>query len=129
MSSRSSALAVAVCLGLGPAETVEQACTDTPDAGPDAGPSVLIDAAHHNLIDIVEGHAGWLDEDGFRVWWQGGVLRMGRGRLAVFSDAGILATHDEAAVQEPPWNGRQLQNPQLFLNTLRWLSGEIDPDE
>ena len=62
-------------------------------------------------------------------WSQGGVLRVGRGRLAVFSDAGILATHDEVAAQEPPWNDWQLQNPQLFLNTLRWLSGQIDPDE
>ena len=59
-------------------------------------------------------------------WWQGGALRIGRGRLAVFSDAGILATHNEVAAGEPPWNGWQLQNPQLFLNTLRWLSGEID---
>ena len=62
-------------------------------------------------------------------WSQGGVLRVGRGRLAVFSDAGILATHDEVSVQEPPWKGWQRQNPQLFLNTLRWLSGEIDPGE
>lgn len=62
-------------------------------------------------------------------WWQGGVLRVGWGRLAVFSDAGFLAMHDEVAAGPPPWNGWQLQNPQLFLNTLRWLSGEIDPDE
>jgi hypothetical protein len=59
-------------------------------------------------------------------WSQGGVLRVGRGRLAVFSDAGILATHDEVAVQEPPWNGWQLQNPRLLLNTLHWLSGLLD---
>ncbi len=314
MSPRSAALALVICLGLGPAETVQQESTDTPDAGP----SVLIDAAHHNLIDIVESHAGWLEEEGFRVrtlrqafdresldgvetviislpsaprnavtrpwtrekfarawqppfpsaftadeisvlrewvteggglalvfdhmpvsnaveelaaafgvevanghaydermlrwegdslsrreagsavfrrtdgtlavhpitdgrsvaeridsvalgggaalrpipegrplltlgasfvsllpeapfrfredtprqpiggWWQGGVLRVGRGRLAVFSDAGILATHDEVAAGEPPWNGWQLQNPQLFLNTLHWLSGSLD---
>jgi hypothetical protein len=62
-------------------------------------------------------------------WSQGGVLRVGRGRLAVFSDAGILATHDEVAAGEPPWSGWQLQNPQLFLNAVRWLSGQIDPDE
>jgi hypothetical protein len=30
-------------------------------------PTVLIDAAHHNLIDIVESHAGWLEEEGFDV--------------------------------------------------------------
>lgn len=60
-------------------------------------------------------------------WWQGGMLRIGRGRLAVFSDAGILATADEVAAGEPPWDGWQLQNPQLFLNTLRWLARQIDP--
>lgn len=62
-------------------------------------------------------------------WLQGGTLRVGRGRLAIFSDLGILATHDEVAAQDPPWNGSQLQNPQLFLNTIRWLSAEIDPDD
>jgi len=62
-------------------------------------------------------------------WLQGGTLRVGGGRLAVFSDLGILATHDEVAAQDPPWNGWQLQNPQLFLNTIRWLSAEIDPGE
>jgi len=62
-------------------------------------------------------------------WWQGGVLRVGRGRLAIFSDLGILATQEEVAVGPPPWDEWQLQNPQLFLNTLRWLAGEIDPDE
>jgi hypothetical protein len=31
------------------------------------GPTVLIDAAHHNLIDIVESHGRWLEEEGFRV--------------------------------------------------------------
>jgi hypothetical protein len=62
-------------------------------------------------------------------WWQGGVLRVGRGRLAVFSDLGILATHEEVAEGQSPWDVWQLQNPQLFLNTLRWLAGEIEPDE
>ena len=61
-------------------------------------------------------------------WWQGGVLRIGRGRVAVFSDAGILATPEEVAAGEPPWDGWQVQNPQLFVNTLRWLSDQIDPD-
>lgn len=64
-----------------------------------------------------------------RGWWQGGVLRVGRGRLAVFSDLGILATHEAVAVQPPPWDGWQVQNPQLFVNTLRWLAGAIEPDE
>ena len=62
-------------------------------------------------------------------WLQGGTLRVGRGRLAVFSDLGILATQDEVEALDPPWNGLQLQNPQLFLNTIRWLSAEIDPGE
>jgi hypothetical protein len=62
-------------------------------------------------------------------WWQGGVLRVGGGRLAVFSDLGILATHEEVAAGSPPWDEWQRQNPQLLLNTLRWLAGEVEPDE
>lgn len=62
-------------------------------------------------------------------WWQGGVVKVGRGRLAVFSDLGILATAAEVAAGEPPWDEWQRQNPQLFLNALRWLAGEIEPQK
>ena len=62
-------------------------------------------------------------------WCQGGVLQVGQGRIAAFSDSGILANPNGVATAGPPWDSYQRQNPHLFLNTLRWLLGESDPNE
>ncbi len=55
-------------------------------------------------------------------------MRVGRGRLVVFGDAGILVTPEEPVDFEPPWNVWQKQNPQLFLNALRWLSSQLNKE-
>ncbi len=49
-------------------------------------------------------------------WSGGGVLQVERGRLAIFGEFGIVAG--------PYPEG--LQNLQLFMNTLHWLSGLLD---
>ncbi len=59
-------------------------------------------------------------------WSQGGVLRVGRGRLAVFGETGILVTPDMVANPAKAGRNPQLQNPQLLLNVLHWLSGLLD---
>ena len=59
-------------------------------------------------------------------WSQGGVLRVGRGRLAVFSEHGILVTPDMVANPAKAGKNPQVQNPQLLLNVLHWLSGLSD---
>ena len=54
-------------------------------------------------------------------WSGGGVLRVGQGRVAIYGELGIFATGDRFHERNP-----ELQNPQLFMNTLRWLSGLLD---
>ena len=54
-------------------------------------------------------------------WSQGGLLRVERGRLAVFGELGIFAAGDRFHERHP-----DLQNPQLFLNVVHWLSGLLD---
>ena len=57
-------------------------------------------------------------------WSGGGVLRVGQGRVAIYGELGIFA-----GLAEPQaWAERrpELQNPQLFMNTLHWLSGLLD---
>jgi len=66
-------------------------------------------------------------------WSQGGVLRVGRGRLAVFGDGSILMSPTMAAsVGGGSGAGMDLttadfaQIPRLLLNVLRWLSGGLE---
>ena len=54
-------------------------------------------------------------------WSGGGVLRVERGRLAIFGELGILATRQQLAERHP-----ELQNQRLFMNILHWLSGLLD---
>ena len=49
-------------------------------------------------------------------WSGGGVLQVERGRLAIFGELGIVAGPYPEGVQ----------NLQLFMNTLHWLSGLLD---
>ena len=62
-------------------------------------------------------------------WSQGGVLRVGDGRLAIFGEHGILATPELVAADAANvGNNPQVQNPQLLLNALHWLSGLLDEE-
>ena len=54
-------------------------------------------------------------------WSGGGVLRVGQGRVAIYGELGIFATGAGFHERNP-----ELQNPQLFMNTLHWLSGLLD---
>ena len=54
-------------------------------------------------------------------WSQGGLLRVGEGRLAIFGESGILA-HGPRFEERYP----DEQNPQLVLNVVHWLSGLLD---
>ncbi len=54
-------------------------------------------------------------------WSGGGVLRVGQGRVAIYGELGIFATGDRFHERSP-----ELQNPQLYMNTLHWLSGLFD---
>ncbi|MCH8314434.1 MAG: hypothetical protein IIA64_00540 [Planctomycetes bacterium] len=59
--------------------------------------------------------------EGIGGWSAGGVLRVERGRVAIFGEHGILAEPLAWAERHP-----ELQNPQLFMNALHWLSGLLD---
>jgi hypothetical protein len=64
-------------------------------------------------------------------WLQGGVLRAGQGRVAVFADSGFMTTPQELTQTNPQFSGfvtlmlriLQERNPQLLLNVMHWLSG------
>jgi hypothetical protein len=59
---------------------------------------------------------------------QGAVLRVGRGRVAVFAEAAMFsAQHKGPERVAMGMNAPEAsQNPQFVLNTLRWLAGQLD---
>lgn len=58
-------------------------------------------------------------------WYQGAVLRVGRGRVAVFGEAAMFSAQVDGPKREPfGMNTPEAkQNPQFILNLLHWLSG------
>ena len=56
-------------------------------------------------------------------WSQGGVLRAGQGRVAVFGDVWIVL---EMVGYDGPGPPAEANNPQLLLNVLHWFSGLLD---
>ncbi len=64
-------------------------------------------------------------------WFQGGVLRQGRGRVAVFGEAAMF-TAQLAGPQRRPMGMNSPQAPQnatFLLNLMHWLSGRGPVDE
>jgi hypothetical protein len=61
-------------------------------------------------------------------WFQGAVLRVGRGRVAVFGEAGMFSAQVDGPKREPFGMNTPAakENPQFILNLLHWLSGLLD---
>ncbi len=61
-------------------------------------------------------------------WNQGAVLRVGKGRLAVFGEAAMFSAQVEGPSREPFGMNAPgaKENPQFLLNVVHWLSGLLD---
>ncbi len=61
-------------------------------------------------------------------WFQGAVLRVGKGRVAVFGEAAMFSAQVDGPNREPFGMNTPAakQNPQFILNLLHWLAGLLD---
>ena len=61
-------------------------------------------------------------------WLQGAVLRVGKGRVAVFGEAAMFSAQVDGPNREPFGMNTPAakQNPQFLLNVFHWLSGLLD---
>lgn len=62
-------------------------------------------------------------------WSQGAVVKIGRGRLAVFGEAAMFSAQLAGPDKRPMGmnDPTAKQNPQFLLNVVRWLAGVIEP--
>jgi hypothetical protein len=61
-------------------------------------------------------------------WYQGAVMRVGKGRVAVFGEAAMFSAQLAGPNRQPMGMNAPIaaQNPQFLLNLLHWLSGLLD---
>lgn len=60
-------------------------------------------------------------------WYQGAVMSMGKGRVAVFGEAAMFSAQLAGPNRQPMGMNAPVaaQNPQFLLNVLHWLSGRL----
>jgi len=84
------------------------------------------------IVSFTPTHFWWnkADTTGIPVtgWYQGAVLRVGKGRLAVFGEAAMFSAQVEGPNREPFGMNAPTakQNAQFVLNVLHWLAGRLD---
>ncbi len=117
--------------GRAAAEKVDSVATFTGSAfqvDGDAQPLLILGPSVSSFMTSV---AGQFTSETPRIpvkgWYQGAVLRFGKGRVAVFGEAAMFS-----AQLSGPNQGRMgmnapvaAQNPQFLLNVMHWLSGRL----
>lgn len=62
-------------------------------------------------------------------WYQGAVIRFGKGRVGVFGEAAMFSAQLAGPNRSPMGMNAPVaaQNPQFLLNVMHWLSGRLGP--
>ncbi|HET8678071.1 MAG TPA: DUF4350 domain-containing protein [Blastocatellia bacterium] len=83
------------------------------------------------VVSFMTSVAGQIDEATPRTpvkgWYQGAVMRRGKGRVAVFGEAAMFSAQLAGPNRNPMGMNAPVaeKNPQFLLNLMHWLSGEI----
>jgi hypothetical protein len=84
-----------------------------------------------NVVSLEPRTAGVFTPETRRVpvkgWYQGAVLRYGKGRVALFGEAAMFSAQLSGPDRIPMGMNAPAakQNPQFVLNVLHWLSGQL----
>ena len=117
--------------GRAAAERVDSVATFTGSAFQvDAGaqPLLILGPSVSSFLTTV---AGQMTDETPRVpvkgWYQGAVLRYGKGRVAVFGEAAMFSAQLAGPNRGPMGMNAPVasQNPQFLLNVMHWLSGKL----
>jgi uncharacterized protein (DUF2249 family) len=95
----------------------------------DAQPLLILGSS---VVSFMTSVAGEITEQTPRTpvkgWYQGAVMRFGKGRVAVFGEAAMFSAQVAGPDRNPMGmnDPRAAQNPQFLLNVMHWLSGKLD---
>ena len=85
-----------------------------------------------SVVSFLTSVAGEIKDDTPRVpvkgWYQGAVMRVGKGRVAVFGEAAMFSAQVSGPDRNPMGMNDPIaaQNAQFLLNVMHWLSGKLD---
>jgi hypothetical protein len=117
--------------GRADAEKVDSVATFTGSAFQvegDAQPLLILGPSVSSFMTSV---AGQITSETPRVpvkgWYQGAVMRFGKGRVAVFGEAAMFSAQLAGPNRGPMGMNAPVasQNPQFLLNVMHWLSGRL----
>jgi len=83
------------------------------------------------VVSAITTTAGEITKDTARVpvngWYQGAVMRFGKGRLAIFGEAAMFSAQLAGPEKRQMGMNNPIasKNPQFLLNVMHWLSGKL----
>ena len=84
-----------------------------------------------SVVSVMTSVAGQVSDETPRTpaggWYQGAIMRFGKGRVAVFGEAAMFSAQLGGPDRIPMGMNAPIaaQNPQFLLNVMHWLSGKL----
>ena len=113
-------------------EKVDSVATFTGSAFQIEGNAQPLFILGESVVSILASVAGEITDKTPRVpvkgWYQGAVMRFGKGRVAVFGEAAMFSAQLGGPNRNPMGMNDPIaaQNAQFLLNVMHWLSGKLD---
>lgn len=113
-------------------ETVDSVATFTGSAFQSQGEVQPLLILGQSVMSFMTSVAGEVSDETPRIpvggWYQGAVMRFGRGRVAVFGEAAMFSAQLGGPDRRPMGMNAPIaaQNPQFLLNVMHWLSGKLE---
>lgn len=117
--------------GRAEAERVDSVTTFTGSAFQVEGDAQPLLVFGPTVVSFLTSVAGQITDETPRIpvkgWYQGAVMRFGKGRVAVFGEAAMFSAQLAGSDRSPMGMNAPVaaQNPQFLLNVMHWLSGKL----
>ena len=113
-------------------ERVDSVATFTGSAFQIEGKAEPLFILGDSVVSVLTSTAGEITDKTPRIpvkgWYQGAVMRVGKGRVAVFGEAAMFSAQVAGPDRNPMGMNDPIaaQNAQFLLNVMHWLSGKLD---
>jgi uncharacterized protein (DUF2249 family) len=121
----------AIVNGRSDSEKVDSVATFTGSAFQADGDVLPLLVLGPSIVSAMTTTAGQITKDTPRVpvggWYQGAVMRSGKGRVAIFGEAAMFSAQLSGPDKRPMGmnSAAGSKNPQFLLNVMHWLSGKL----